>query len=140
MPRATAPAPLGPIAGGGSPIHRSGATVSKPSRIEEILKVAEPHSTLERCMRSATEGRLTMRDIREDLQERADLAQDRMKALDLHFKRRLEMLRRECEANTSELKTVLATIIRLMEFEDRRMGGSGPVLAKQTAQELDQAV
>jgi len=114
--------------------------VSKPSRIEEILKVAEPHSTLERCMRSATEGRLTMRDIREDLQERADLAQDRMKALDLHFKRRLEMLRRECEANTSELKSVLATIIRLMEFEDRRMGGSGPVLATQTAQELDQAV
>jgi len=81
-----------------------------------------------------------MRDIREDLQERADLAQDRMKALDLHFKRRLEMLRRECETNTSELKSVLATIVRLMEFEDRRMGGPGPIPAPQTAQELDQAV
>ena len=78
-----------------------------------------------------------MRDIREDLQERADLAQDRLKALDLHFKRRLEMMRQECEANTSELKSVLATIIRLLEFEDRQMGNrpSSPPM-----QELDQAV
>jgi uncharacterized protein YPO0396 len=79
-----------------------------------------------------------MRDIREDLQERADLAQDRMKALDLHFKRRLEMMRQECEANTSELKAVLATIVRLLEFENRRMGDRSP--AADTSLELGQAV
>jgi hypothetical protein len=50
-----------------------------------------------------------MRDIRNDLQERADLVQDRIKAATVHFERMVD------------LKASLAMITKLMEFEQRHV-------------------
>ena len=60
-----------------------------------------------------------MRDIRNDLQERADLAQDQIKAADIQFERMVEKLRHDHDARIAEFKQVLAVIGRLMEFEGR---------------------
>ena len=83
-----------------------------PRDFEITVFISEANQT-------ATTG-TAMPDIRGDPQQRADLALDRMKALDPHFKRRLEMLRQECDANVSELVLVLSTILKRIEFENRR--------------------
>ena len=63
-----------------------------------------------------------MRDIRNDLQERADSAHDQLKAADVQFNRMVDQLRREHDASVADLKAVLAIIAKLMEFENRHMG------------------
>ena len=60
-----------------------------------------------------------MRDIRNDLQERADLARDQIKAADVQFQRMVEQLRHEHDAKIADLKGALAMIAKLMEFENR---------------------
>ena len=60
-----------------------------------------------------------MRDIRNDLQERADLAQDQIRAADAQFQRMVEQLRHEHDAKIADLKGALAMIAKLMEFENR---------------------
>jgi len=60
-----------------------------------------------------------MRDIRNDLQERADLARDQIKAVDAQFQRMVEQLRHEHDAKIADLKGALAMIAKLMEFENR---------------------
>ena len=67
-----------------------------------------------------------MRDIRSDLQERADLAQDRIKAADVHFERMIEQVRNEHDASVADLKAALAMIAKLMEFEERHMASVSP--------------
>jgi hypothetical protein len=67
-----------------------------------------------------------MRDIRNDLQERADLVQDRIKAADVHFERMVEQLRNEHDASVADLKVSLAMIAKLMEFEDRHVANTSP--------------
>jgi hypothetical protein len=59
-----------------------------------------------------------MRDIRNDLQERADLVQDRIKAANAHFERMVEQLRSEHDARVADLKSALSMIEKLMEFEN----------------------
>ena len=63
-----------------------------------------------------------MRDIRNDLQERADVAQDALKAADVQFQRMVEQLRHEHDAKVADLKGALAMIAKLMELEDRFSG------------------
>ena len=60
-----------------------------------------------------------MRDIRNDLQERADLAQDQIRAADAQFHRMVEQLRQEHDAKIADFKGALAIIVKLMEFENR---------------------
>jgi hypothetical protein len=67
-----------------------------------------------------------MRDIRSDLQERADLAQDRIKAADVHFERMIEQVRNEHDARVADLKAGLAMIAKLMEFEERHTASVSP--------------
>jgi hypothetical protein len=62
-----------------------------------------------------------MRDIRNDLQERADLVQDRIKAATVHFERMVEQLRNEDDPRMADLKASLAMITKLMEFEQRHV-------------------
>jgi len=62
-----------------------------------------------------------MRDIRNDLQERADLVQDRIKAAAVHFERMVEQLRNEHDASVADLKASRAIIAKLMEFEERHV-------------------
>jgi len=63
-----------------------------------------------------------MRDIRNDLQERADVAQDALKAADVQFQRMVEQLRHEHDAKVADLKGALAMIAKLMELENRLSG------------------
>ena len=67
-----------------------------------------------------------MRDIRSDLQERADLAQDQIKAADVDFERMVQQLRNEHDASMADLKATLAMIAKLMEFEERHTTNMSP--------------
>ena len=67
-----------------------------------------------------------MRDIRNDLLERANLTQDRIKAADVHFERMVEQLRNEHDASVADLKAVLAMITQWMEFEEWHMATMAP--------------
>jgi hypothetical protein len=67
-----------------------------------------------------------MRDIRNDLQERADLVQDQIKAAAVHFERMVEQLRNEHDARVADLKVSLAMIAKLMEFEERHVANTSP--------------
>ena len=67
-----------------------------------------------------------MRDIRNDLQERADLVQDQIKAAAVHFERMVEQLRNEHDARVADLKVKLAMIAKLMEFEERHVADRSP--------------
>jgi len=62
---------------------------------------------------------MAMRDIRNDLQERADLTQDQIKAADAQFQRMVEQLRHEHDAKIADFKGALAMIAKLIEFENR---------------------
>lgn len=59
-----------------------------------------------------------MRDIRNDLLERANLTQDQIKAADVRLKKMMEQLRSEPDARVAHLKSVLSVIEKLMEFEN----------------------
>ena len=65
-----------------------------------------------------------MRDIRNDLQERADLVQDKIKAAAVHFERMVEQLRNEHDARVADSKACLAMIAKLMEFEERHVANT----------------
>ena len=67
-----------------------------------------------------------MRDIRNDLQERADLIHDRIKAAAVHFERMVEQLRNEHDARVADSKACLAMIAKLMEFEERHIANMSP--------------
>ena len=67
-----------------------------------------------------------MRDFRNDLQERADLVQDQIKAAAVHFERMVEQLRNEHDASVANSKATLAMIAKLMEFEDRLVANVSP--------------
>src|SRR5262245_52404735 len=68
------------------------------------------------------EGGEPMRDIRNDLQERADVAQDALRAADVQFQTMVDRLRHEHDAKVAELKGALAMIANLMELENRLSG------------------
>src|SRR5262245_33656472 len=68
------------------------------------------------------EGGEPMRDIRNDLQERAVIAHDQIKAADVHFQRMVEQLRHEHDARVADLNGALAMIAKLMELESRLSG------------------
>ena len=67
-----------------------------------------------------------MRDIRNDLQERADLIHDQIKAATVHFERMVEQLRNEHDAKVADSKACLAMIVKLMEFEERHVLNTSP--------------
>ena len=51
-----------------------------------------------------------MRDIRNDLQERADLIHDQIKAVAVHFERMVEQLRNEHDVRVADSKECLAML------------------------------
>jgi len=67
-----------------------------------------------------------MRDIRNDLLERANLTQDRIKAADVHFEGMVAQLRNEHDARVADLKATLAMLAKLMEFEERHIANMSP--------------
>jgi hypothetical protein len=63
-----------------------------------------------------------MRDIRGDLQDRANLLEEQINNAEAHFDKLVEQLRAEHESRLEDLKAELAAVSRLMEVELRRLG------------------
>ena len=58
-----------------------------------------------------------MRDIRSDLEERAHIVQEQVRAAHAHFERMAQQLQSERDARIADLKGSLAMIERLIQFE-----------------------
>jgi hypothetical protein len=59
-----------------------------------------------------------MRDIRRDLQERADLIEEQIRAAHAYFEKMVQQLQSERDAKVSELKSWLVGIAKVMEAEN----------------------
>ena len=68
-----------------------------------------------------------MRDIRGDLQERAILVDEQIRAAVAHFDKAIQQLQTERDARIAELKAGLAMIAKFMEFEERFLHTTPPV-------------
>src|SRR5512146_924641 len=69
----------------------------------------------------------TMRDIRGDLQERAILVDEQIRAAVAHFDKAIQQLQTERDARIADLKAGLAMIAEFMEFEGRFLHNTPPV-------------
>ena len=69
----------------------------------------------------------TMRDIRGDLQERAILVDEQIRAAAAHFDKAIQQLQTERDARIADLKAGLAMIAKFMEFEERFLHTTPPV-------------
>ena len=58
-----------------------------------------------------------MRDIRSDLEERAHIIHEQLRAADAWFEKVMQKLQNERDAKVSDLKGTLAMIDKLMQFE-----------------------
>ena len=58
-----------------------------------------------------------MRDIRSDLEERAHIIEEQLRAAYAHFERAVQQLQNERDGRVSDLKETLAMIEKLMQFE-----------------------
>jgi hypothetical protein len=67
-----------------------------------------------------------MRDIRNDLQERATLIDEQIRAAYAQFEKSVEQLKNERDAKIADLKSGLAMIAKFMEFEQRFSGKVSP--------------
>lgn len=77
-----------------------------------------------------------MRDIRGDLQDRANLLDEQVKAQQAQFEKLVDQLKREHESRLEELRIEQAAVNTLMEIENRRMSGAGSM--SQTQPKLHQ--
>jgi len=68
-----------------------------------------------------------MRDIRNDLAERARLIEDQISAAYAQFEKMLEQLQNERDGKVSDLKAEFAALGKLMEVENRRMANVLPL-------------
>ena len=89
-------------------------------------KQGSPNRIIRAALKGDATGDDDMRDIRNDLQERADLIHDRIKAAAVHFERMVEQLRNEHDARVADLKVSLAMMAKLMEFEERHVANTSP--------------
>jgi hypothetical protein len=71
-----------------------------------------------------------MRDIRNDLQDRANLIEEQISAAQGQFNRHIEKLKREHEARLEDLKSALDTVQLVMGI-DQRLGSSPSVTKAQ---------
>ncbi len=78
-----------------------------------------------------------MRDIRGDLQDRATLVEERIKAQEAQFENLIEQLKKEQDTRLTDLRGELEAVNRLMELECRRFEAAAA--AGQRAIEPEQA-
>ena len=67
-----------------------------------------------------------MRDIRGDLQERAILVDEQIRAAVAHFDKAIQQLQTERDARIGDLKAGLAMLAKLMEFEEQLLHNTPP--------------
>jgi hypothetical protein len=65
-----------------------------------------------------------MRDIREDLQERASVVEQQINVAQDQFEKLIEQLKREHDGRAIGLKAELDAVNRVIEIEDRRLGST----------------
>jgi hypothetical protein len=87
-------------------------------RVRLVLR--EPASPLGDWNNAKNEGQ-AMRDIRGDLQDRANLLEEQISAHETQFDKLIEQLRREHDQRLEDLKTELEAVNRLLELELRRL-------------------
>ena len=80
-----------------------------------------------------------MRDIRNDLAERARLIEDQISAAYAQFEKMLEQLQNERDGKVSDLKSEFAALGKLMEVENRRMANVLPLAVQGPAPQLSLA-
>jgi len=80
-----------------------------------------------------------MRDIRSDLQERVNLMGERIKLANDHCEKMIKQLQKERDAKTTELKTRMAMMSKLMEFEQKDMGKVAPEAGRPASPKLSVA-
>jgi hypothetical protein len=68
------------------------------------------------------------RDIRSDLQERATLVDEQIRTAVAHFEKTIQQLQAERDARITDLKSGLAMIAKFMEFEERFLHNTPPVV------------
>ena len=68
-----------------------------------------------------------MRDIRSDLQERANLIEEQVRVAYAHFEKAVQRLQHERDARVADLQGAHAVINKLIEFEARFMGNVVPL-------------
>jgi hypothetical protein len=69
-----------------------------------------------------------MRDIRGDLQERATLIDEEIRAACAHYEKILQQLQTERDARIADLQSGLAMIAKFMEMEERFLQNAPPVV------------
>jgi len=72
-----------------------------------------------------------MRDIRGDLQDRANFLEEQISAAQGQFDRHMEQLKREREAGLKDLRSALDTVHRVIAIEGQRFGSSPSVTKAQ---------
>ena len=63
-----------------------------------------------------------MRDIRDDLRERANMLEEQLKSADAHFQKFVEQLKEEHDAKVQDLRSELEAVKVLLGIEQRRHG------------------
>ncbi len=81
-----------------------------------------------------------MRDIRGDLQDRANLLEEQIKAQEAQFEHLIEQLHKEQDSKLTGLRTELDAVSRLMELESRRFEAPAADQRVQAPQPEPQAV
>jgi hypothetical protein len=70
-----------------------------------------------------------IRDIRGDLQDRANLLEEQINDHEAQFEKLVEQIRAEHEARLEDLKAEFAAVTKLLELEHRRLGAQAPKAA-----------
>ena len=68
-----------------------------------------------------------MRDIRSDLQERANVVEEQIRAICAHFEKVVQQLQSERDARVAELQGTQSMLNQLIEFESAFMGNVLPL-------------
>jgi hypothetical protein len=77
-----------------------------------------------------------MRDIRDDLQERAKLLEEQINAAPAQFENLIVQLQGEHDSSLGDLKAELEAVKRIMEIEHRRLGSASFARKPQPQQAL----
>jgi len=73
-----------------------------------------------------------MRDIRGDLQERANVCEEQIRAAMTLFEQKAQQLQADMEHRVGELRSIFATLEKLMEFENSVAGNVVPLEVQPT--------
>jgi hypothetical protein len=103
--------------GGRESEHLPSAAVGRSS----ISLALKPASQLGRWVKSHENEGQAMRDIRNDLQDRASLLEEQISAAEAQFEKLAQQLRTEHEGRLEDLRAEFEAVSRLLEVEQRRL-------------------